>query len=559
VTLAAFAVVFIALSVASYTQKSSVWDEPIHLADGYASLVQHDYRIDPEHPPFLRMWAALPLVTQHVAPFDLSSIDRTAPGSWAWTLYGFCERFLYIQNDADRMLYAARFMIVILGVGLGVLVFLWAKAWLGYWPAVVALVCYTIEPNIAAHTSLVTTDFGFACFMFATLYFLWRTMRDPRAVNVAGVVGFMALAVISKFSAVVLVVVVVLLVAWAAFRRSVTPAKAVGLLLLIAATSWLAIWASYGFRYAPSASTTWVYDFQTDPQVHREVPGLAAVVTWIDGHHLFPNAFSQGFLFGQGKAQVRRAFLAGDISDRGWWYYFPVAFLIKTPVALLVLMAAGLTLAVIGWRRFGLDDVVFVVLPIGVYLASAMVTRLNIGLRHLLPIYPFAMLLIAAAASEALRVWRRAGAYALAGVVAFGAVEFGRAYPDNLAFFNVLVGGPDHGSEYLVDSNLDWGQDLKPLKTWMDANGVHQINLAYFGTAYPPYYGIDCAYLPGSEYFQPGQSVRLPGYVAISATVLRGVYLDETGRAFYRPFQNMMPAARIGHSIFVYWVEQPWW
>jgi len=93
----------------------------------------------------------------------------------------------------------------------------------------------------------------------------------------------------------------------------------------------------------------------------------------------------------------------------------------------------------------------------------------------------------------------------------------------------------------------------------MDDNHVPQINLAYFGTAYPPYYGMDCTYLPGSEYFQQSPNVKLPGYVAISATVLRGVYLGDRERAFYRPFQNMAPVAIVGHSIFVYWVERPWW
>jgi hypothetical protein len=558
--LAAFALIFGALEVGSYTQKSSVWDEPIHIADGYASLAQHDYRVDPEHPPFLRMWAALPLLALGVNGVDVAAIDRTAPATWARTLFPYCEQFLYGQNDADRLLYASRFMIVLLGVGLGTVLFLWAREWLGFRPAVVALVCYTIEPNIAAHASLVTTDSGFACFMFATVYFLWRTSRAPGPANIAGLTVCFALAVISKFSALVLAPIVVLLLAFAAVRRSaLTPTKAAGLLALLTATAALAVWASYGFRYAPSASPGWLYDFHADPLVQAKVPGLAGVVDWIDRHHLLPNAFSQGFLFGQAKVFTRTAFLAGSISDRGWWYYFPVAFLLKTPVALVVLMAGGLVVVAARWRQLELDAVVFAVLPPAIYLWAAMASRLNIGLRHLLPIYPFALLLVAVAASALLAARAKAGVLVLAALVALAGVEFARTYPDNLAFFSALVGGPDHGSEYLVDSNLDWGQDLKPLKQWMDANHVSHINLAYFGTAYPRYYGMNATMLPGSEYFQPGPNVQLPGYVAISATVLRGVYLGSEERAFYRPFLNMAPVASVGHSIFVYWVERPWW
>lgn len=558
VVLLAFALTFILLEVASYSQKSAAWDEPIHVADGYASLVQHDYRIDPEHPPFLRMWAALPMATMGAANFDVADIERTPPGTWAWTLYGFCEKFLYIQNDADRLLYAGRFMIVLLGAALGALLFFWAREWLGFWPAVAALAFYTIEPNIAAHAALVTTDFGFACFMFGALYFLWRTCREWRPLNIAGLTVCFALAIISKYSALILGPIVALLIGVAVVRRSVTAGKAAGLIALLALASWVAVWAIYGFRYLPSASQAWAYDLQSDTQVQREVPKLASVVTWIDRHHLVPNVFSQGFLFGQAKAQVRPAFLNGEINDRGWWYYFPVAFAIKTPIAMLALIAGGLVLVARRWRQLGPQDVLFVLLPIAVYLAAAMATRLNIGLRHLLPIYPLLLMLVAAAA-KALLDRGRAGVIALAAALAIGVVEFGRNYPDNLAFFNAFVGGPAHGSEYLVDSNLDWGQDLKPLKAWMDDNHVPHINLAYFGTAYPPYYGINATYLPGSAFFEPGGNVQLPGYVAVSATVLRGVYLGEPERAFYRSFASRTPVANIGHSIFVYWVEQPWW
>ena len=553
----AFSVVFVALEIGSYTQKSAVWDEPIHVTDGYASLAQRDFRVDPEHPPFLRMWAALPLLAHDVNASDLADIDRTAPATWARTLFSVCERFLYAHNDADRLLYPARFMIVLLGVGLGVLLFLWAYEWLGFRAAIVALLCYTFEPNLAAHASLVTTDFGFTFFMFATIYFLWRASHTWQWGNLAGLVASFALAVASKYSAVVLGPILMLLLGFAAFRRkAITPARAVVLVAVLAATAWLAAWAAYGFRYAPSATPGWLYDFQADPLVQAKVPGLARVITWIDRHHLLPNAFSQGFLFGQAKVQARSVYLAGHISSEGWWYYFPVALLIKTPAALLVIMAIGLVVLARRWESLGLDNVVFVIVPLVVFLGMAMASKLNIGLRHVLPIYPFA-LLIAAAGARTLK--GKAGAAALAALLALAGLEFARTYPDNLAFFNVFVGGPDRGSDYLADSNLDWGQDLKPLKQWMDAGNVSHINLAYFGTAYPPYYGINATLLPGSEFFQPGPNVQLPGYVAISATVLRGVYLGSEERAFYAPFQRLTPVTRVGHSIFVYWVERPWW
>jgi hypothetical protein len=146
----------------------------------------------------------------------------------------------------------------------------------------------------------------------------------------------------------------------------------------------------------------------------------------------------------------------------------------------------------------------------------------------------------------------------LAGMTAFWAVTYAAVYPFPLTFFNQFAGGPGNGFKYLSDSNLDWGQPLKALRSWMREHGVAHVNLAYFGTADPAYYGIDCTHLPGAPTFALPQIMkpRLPGYVAISATVASGVYLDPRWRLFYRGFRHETPVATIGNALKVYWVEQ---
>jgi hypothetical protein len=206
-------------------------------------------------------------------------------------------------------------------------------------------------------------------------------------------------------------------------------------------------------------------------------------------------------------------------------------------------------------------DTLFVFGPIIVYLGAAMAGHLNIGVRHILPIYPF-VLLIAGKAVVTLWYARSPllrgllGALCLAGVVESAAI-----YPNYLAFFNQFIGGPRNGQKYLVESNLDWGQDLKGLKRWMDQNHVRHINLSYFGTADPAYYKINCTYLPGAPLFAEPlvKSPTLPGFVAVSATNLRGVYFDGPWRSFYWPLLEMKPAGVIGYSIYIYWVERRWW
>jgi Dolichyl-phosphate-mannose-protein mannosyltransferase len=572
-----FAALFLTLSVASFTRTAATWDEPQHLTTGYLALKYGDYRLDPEHPPFLRIWAALPLLARDDIRTDIQVIDKVDPLAWADFLqFQYAHLFLYKANDADRLLYPARFMIALLGVLLGVLLFFWALEWLGFWPAVVGLGCYAIEPNILAHSSLVTTDFGITCFFFGSAYFLWRTTRRLSMGNLCGLVALTALAAVSKFSAVVLGPSVVALltvhslraIPWACrigpvqeipTRLGKTAASA-AIVLLVALVCWGTIWAAYGFRYLPSDTPGWHYDFEDNEILRARTPAIANAVHWIDAHHLLPNAFSEGFLIGQTKAQGRGTYLAGEFSTQGWWYFFPVAFLIKTPVSLVVLFIGGL-LTCLARRKGFLQDNLFVLLPMGVYLAAALSSKLNIGLRHILPIYPFVILLAALCAREFINTQRKSVLAALGLLCAFWLFEFARVYPHNLAFFNQFVGGPQHGYEYLADSNLDWGQDLKPLKKWMDQQGIQQINLAYFGTADPAYYGMHCTYLPGSPFFAESQISlpRLPGYVAVSDTVLVGVYLSPAGRAFYNPLLEKRPAADIGYSIRVYWVDSRWW
>jgi hypothetical protein len=558
--LAVFAVAFTLLSLGNYRQSSATWDEPIHLTDGYASL-EGDYRVDPEHPPFLRMWAALPLLATHPVVFDPHTIDQSGPTAWALQgVFAYAHDFLYRDNDADHLLYRARFMIVLLGVLLGTLVFSWAFEWFGLRTAIVALALFLVEPNLAAHSVLVTTDLGVTCFIFGAIYFLWRVTKRLSWGNLTGAAAFTALAAVSKFSAAILAPIAATLLVASVFRlRSIRLRSAVLVGAVLTLSAIVAIWAVYRFRYLPSTSPAWTYALDAEPTVRSRVPSMAAMAGWLDAHRLLPNVYVEGFVLGQAKASARSAFLNGNYSTTGWWYYFPLAFLMKTPVALLFAAALGAMAWLRQWRRVGPGHELFVVAPIAIYMAWAMTANINIGLRHILPIYPFIILMGAAglhtSASRGVRPL-------VTSVLVVALVEFATIYPRPLTFFNLLAGGVNHGAEHLVDSNLDWGQDLKALKRWMDERGVSSINMAYFGSADPSYYGIDCIYLPGSPLFVPPDRVSapvLPGYVAVSETLLSGVYSDPRQRAFYAPFAHLAPIASIGHTINVYWVDQRWW
>jgi len=568
--------VFEVLTIHGYRRLSATVDEPEHLTAGYAMLTRGDYRLDPYHPPLTRMWAALPLLAVHGVKLDTDSPYWLQCDEW-----NFCHQFLYQDNDADRLLNRARFMTTLFGVLLGIFVFCWVRELFGFLPAAIVLGLFCAEPNLVAHSGLVTTDLGATCFIFGTVYFAWRGARNFTFVNAFGLAACFTLAVLCKYSALLLVPILLALFLARAGGRTPWPGQFPGgaplssparkVLLALTVVGSLAIpvyagvWATYSFRYAPTPAGIGQGRFGPEAEAVRRLPRLTQIVGWIDEHHLLPNACVQGFLASAAEAQLRPAYLLGKVSDRGWWYYFPVAFLIKTPVALLVMSFVGLALWITEGRDRWLDGL-FVVGPPAVYFAAAMAGHLNIGVRHILIVYPFALLLagrtVAALAPSPMQGARdRWRGIALAGLCLAQVAEFAVVYPDCLAFFNVGVGGPSHGAEYLVDSNLDWGQGLKLLKQWMTENHVARINLSHFGYADPAYYHIDYQPLPGSPAFDRDRIGRpqLPGYVAVSATNLHRVYPGDSVDDFYAGLRNRRPVAVVGHCIYVYWVDQPWW
>ncbi len=462
----------------------------------------------------------------------------------------------------DRLLAAGRAMVSLLGVLLGILLFCWARELFGFGVAAAVLLLYLLEPNLMAHAQLVTSDFAVTCFLFAAVYGLYRLVRRPTWLAGLGFVGATGLAAVSKFSAPILALLAVLLLATRALRDETwgtarTRARrllfASGLLAAAFAISWSAIWAAYDFRYQAAPNPVAVVRLDLDASVRAQLPWVAAAVGWSERHRLLPNAFAQGFLYGRLRAEGRAAYLLGERSLEGFRLYFPVAILAKTPLALLLPLGAGAIL-LLGRHRPGGATSLHLLLPVALFLGAAMASNLNIGLRHVLPIYPFFLLIAGSAFAAAAR---RARALPIVLLLVLAAVESIAIRPDYLAFFNVLSGGPERGDAILVDSNLDWGQDLPGLAAWMRDNGVEHVNLSYFGTADPESYGIRCTYLPGSPFFASAriEAPRLPGYLAVSVTNLRGVYLNEAGRKLFAPLLAVEPVAVIGHSIRIYRVD----
>jgi hypothetical protein len=239
----------------------------------------------------------------------------------------------------------------------------------------------------------------------------------------------------------------------------------------------------------------------------------------------------------------------GQQSVTGWWYYFAAAFLIKTPIP-TILLAAG---AGIFGRKYLRNNTILLLcaLPVCLFLLLTAIQDVNIGLRYILPVYPFIFLLV----SGLFTIKHNVMKYAIAVICAWYAIISFRIHPDYLAYFNELAGGPGNGHKCLVDSNLDWGQDLPALRAYMEENRIDKVNLSYFGCTNPKYYGINYNYLPGyivlpADYEYPQTDIQNCRYFAISATMLQGLYLPD--KDLYRYFRSIEPCGRAGYSILIY-------
>jgi hypothetical protein len=478
------------------------------------------------------------------------------PQDPAWQLrrtHEFGRRLLFRWNDGQRLLVASRTAIVALGLLLIAAVYFSARRRWGAAAALLAAALCAFSPDVLAHARLVTTDLGAALSIFAALLACERLAERPTRgrLLLAGLAVGAAFA--AKLSALVLIPVLLVLAVWVAARRGL-PVARVGLALgaMVLATV-AVIWAAYGFRarISPDPAVNASFDWK------RLEPSQAIVrasVRAARAASLLPDPYLYGFLRFWRHSEARPAFLMGRHSDQGFRWFFPASFALKTPLPLIALLALALIVRAPGVPRAG----PFVWVPLAVYALLTLTRGINIGHRHLLPLYPFLFVLAARAGAWAAGRWREGVRWPGAAVGLLAAWYVAgtlRVHPHYLAYFNEAAGGPRNGHRLLVDSSLDWGQDLIHLREWAERHGTPALKLSYFGTADPEYYRVPAQTLPGYMPPVPRKTVRevRPGDVlAVSATNLQGVYIEKEALPLMERLRAMTPIDSVGWSILIY-------
>jgi len=575
------------LAMSSVWESSATCDEVAHLTAGYSYFHTGDWRLVPEHPPLAELWAALPLL---VSKPTFPTLEQ--PAWWTSNQWEMGGQFLYeTGNDAATVLTQGRSMIVVLSVVLGLVVFLWSRRLFGTSGGLLSLVLYACSPTMLAHAPLVTTDLTAALFFLLATAAWWALLHEVtlgRVLACGAAAGCLALA---KMSAVLMVPIALVLLIVRLLRPTPLPVRfwkqwqlhgrwgqlgvLFGASLAQLAVVWFLIWAVFGFRYdAMVGAVPGRDDFRSiagpapyEPSWEAELRDLGFqgdVVRWLRDHRVLPESYLYGLANTFTSTYTRAAFLNGQRSRHGFVAYFPYSFLVKTtlPVLALLLPAVWVT-----WRRSRTPDgpplrggegklradVAPLWALIGVYAAGALASHLNIGHRHLLPIYPALFILAGVLARPALRSPVRLAVWSLA---ACHVVVSMAAWPNYLAYFNSLIGGPRQAYRHFVDSSLDWGQDLQRLASWLGRHAPQGLRtagescgegiyLSYCGNASLRYHGICASVLPGFPFDEAAPPERLTaGIYCISATTLQQVYLLPTSRwtrALEETYQYYLP------------------
>jgi hypothetical protein len=571
--------VYLVVGLRAKSEKSATFDEPLEGLGAWVGARHHDYRLVPENPPLWQYWASLPLgksaldVNLNGPEWDIITRDITQ--RYAWTV-----NTLYRTpgNDPVWFIGRMRFMMALAAAGLGGLIGWWAWRLGGAIAAVAATALFALDPNFLAHGPLMKNDVPFALAMFALVYATWRTGRRASWGRVLAMALLAAAAINIKLSALILGPLVAMLLIgrailggpWDCFGRTFRAWWArllmVGGIGVICMTAcWGVTWACYGFRFETTAPGGRPMKF--DEMIHlNEISGhsadspIVAASAWMERHRVLPQGWIYGLLYQNATTVARRNFILGHIQNQGVWYYFPFALLVKTPLgtiaALGLGLAGGLWLAIQRgfWRRWnGWWISACLMAPVAYYMLFAMKGNLNLGLRHVLGVYPF---LFVAAGVVAAKLWRfRPGTFrpALAALGIALAAETGLAYPDYIPFFNSFAGGQRGGLNLLGDSNLDWGQDLPALANWQRKHPEIPLYLSYFGIADPAYYQIDYINMPqGYPWGPPVDLPGKPGVIAVSATTLQGIYLPEDWFRYYTELRQAEPLDVLHGSIYLF-------
>ena len=548
--------IFVGQALYLAAANSTVSDEVAHLGAGYSYLKEGHLDLNPEHPPFIKQLAALPLLFMNL---------KFPSGN---EQYALGRAFLYqIGNPAERMIFFARAVLLPFAVFLGMIIFLWTRDLFGPKAACFSLLLFAFFPELIIHSSLVTTDFAATTFFFTAFFFLFRYQRSSgkKDLYLAGITAGVAL--ISKFSTILILPLVYFFSIFLAFGEKedsesfnfsplvLTLITAVAVLhrmsALIFAAPLIFFWGKRLFPRFSLFQNKRLGQAMAMILVVLSISFLIVMMDYYEYHYWFEKfrplkRYFRGWSIfsGHSTAREHQGFLLDRFSGSGWWYYYLVAMLVKIPLPILLAVGLG-KFYLWKFRPLSAKDLSFLAIPPAFFLVIAcFVNTVNIGVRHVLPVYPFLLVIAGGSFAWAERLGGKMksllpaflGFWLIAGSL--------RAFPNYLSYFNEIapfLGGKEN---ILGDSNISWGQDLRRLRDYVRSRHLSQIQtVIYFNFSEEmDYYQLP--HVEGSRSFK----LKEPGLYVLDIYTYQGL-VREPG---YEWLKNRRPDDRIGGSFLVF-------
>ena len=543
---------------------SGIVDEIAHIPAGYSYVKYNDFRLNPEHPPLAKALAGLSLVLNKniIGPI----------GDWSWEGINQWESGWYMLyesgNNPAEVLSWARLPMILLMLVLGVILYFWSKKLFGRTVSLIVLSLFAFYPDIIAHGKFVTTDVASALGYIIAVYGfdLSLTNKTQKSYIIAGIL--FGLAQLLKFSAIVLFGVFVILLV----IRTITE-------LSSKKDFWPKLWVnfkSFSFVCLYSIVFVWIvylpFTWNTPSAIEHQVieinlPSNESRTMFVKDilHLLESNPITRalghyflGIYMVLGRVEGgNNTFALGQLSHKSISWFFPFAWAVKTPLTIIILSLSSLFLVFGKVLKKSLNSkekwllwVLFT--PILLYWAITLKGSLNIGIRHLMPTIPFVLLLIGWFAQKLFQGKRYLNLKwsAIIILVLFMAGSTISYFPSYVGYFNELV-PRDKRYQYLVDSSLDWGQDLLRLRDFVDDQKIGKIKIDYFGGSVPGYY------IKGVEDWH-AEYGPTAGWLAISATYYQSSKLvgPEEGKWSYQWLDSYTPEKIIGGSILVFRISE---
>ena len=550
---------------------SPTLDEVGHLPAGISHWQLGKFDLYCVNPPLVRMVAALPVLA--VRP----QMDWRTFNPRTRSEFSIGNAFIAANGQRSFWLFTlARWACVPFSLLGGYICWRWAGELFGRLAGIVGLTLWCFGPNILAHGQLITPDIGATSLTIAAAYVFWHWLKDP-SWELVLTSGFMlGLAELAKATCLLLFALwPALWLIWqvpemrvlsrrAWLRRSAQLASVLFLALGI-------LNAGYGFEGVFQR----LGDYHFVGRLFGGPGNGSAEGSPLDGRNRFagswlaripvplPKHYLRGLDLQRQHLENSRggviSYLRGELRPHGWWYYYLYALTVKVPLGawMLLLLAVFLTAirrgAGIGWR----NELMLIVPPLAILLLVSSQTGFTLHLRYVLPIFPFVFIWTSRVASRTFHPSRLANWTVSTSVLWLVASSLW-VYPHSLSYFNELAGGPAGGANHLLDSNIDWGQDLLYLKRWLqDHPEARPLGLACFG--FYDYHLVDPAFTdapaaPAADHPIPSDIGPRPGWYAVSVNQLHGYGLGGMRDPRFVYFQHFAPIDRIGYSIWIYYI-----